>query len=114
MKDQVGDVLSHYQLISQIGRGGMGVVWKARDLRLDRIVALKFLPPEFTGDPVARERLVREAKATSALQHANICTVHDIDGSDDGRRFMVMDFYEGETLRERIARDPISPEVRTG
>ena len=86
----------------------MGIVYKAQDLRLDRTVALKFLPPDLTRDPEAKQRFVHEAKAASALQHNNICTVHDIDESPDGQLFIVMDFYEGETLKEKIARGPLT------
>lgn len=80
----------------------MGVVYKAQDLKLDRSVALKFLLPELTRDPEAKQRFIQEAKAASALQHNAICTVHDIDQTDDGQLFIVMDFYEGETLEKMI------------
>jgi serine/threonine-protein kinase len=85
---------------------GRGV--RAQDLKLDRVVALKFLPPDLTRDPEAKERFVHEAKSASALQHNNICTVHDIDESADGQLFIVMDFYEGETIKKRIERGPLS------
>ena len=85
----------------------MGVVYKAHDLKLDRPVALKFLPPELIRDPQARARFIHEAKAASALQHNNICTVHDVDETADGALFIVMDVYDGETLREKIDRGPL-------
>ncbi len=85
----------------------MGVVYKAQDLKLDRSVALKFLLPELTRDPEAKQRFIQEAKAASALQHNAICTVHDIDQTDDGQLFIVMDFYEGETLETMIERGPL-------
>jgi serine/threonine protein kinase len=103
----IGETVSHYRIIEEIGSGGMGVVYKAQDLKLDRLVALKFLPSGLSPDDEATRRFMQEAKAASALQHNNICTVHDIDESPDGRKFIVMDFYEGETLRNRIARGPL-------
>ena len=88
----------------------MGVVYKAEDEKLKRPVALKFLPIELTRDETAKKRLIREAQAISALQHHNICTIHEIDQSDDGRLFICMDYYEGETLKDRLARGPLSAE----
>jgi tetratricopeptide (TPR) repeat protein len=105
----IGQTVSHYKILERIGEGGMGVVYRARDLRLDRTVALKFLPPDSSRDPHARERFIREAKAASALQHNNICTVHDIDEGADGRMFIVMDCYEGETLDEWLKHGQVSP-----
>ncbi len=105
----IGQTVSHYKILERIGEGGMGVVYRARDLRLDRTVALKFLPPDSSRDPHARERFLREAKAASALQHNNICTVHDIDEGADGRMFIVMDCYEGETLDEWLKRGQVPP-----
>jgi serine/threonine-protein kinase len=103
----IGKIISHYRILDQLGEGGMGVVYKAHDTRLDRPVALKFLPPDLTRDPEARERFIHEAKAASALQHPNICTIHDIDETTDNHLFIVMDCYEGETLRQKIERGPL-------
>jgi serine/threonine-protein kinase len=103
----VGDVVSHYRITSRIGGGAMGVVYRAEDLRLDRPVALKFLPPDLTGDADATQRFLREAHAAASLDHPNICTVHEIDQADDGRHFIVMPFYEGETLKSVLARGPL-------
>jgi eukaryotic-like serine/threonine-protein kinase len=103
----IGQIISHYRILERLGGGGMGLVYKAQDLKLDRPVALKFLPHDLTRDPEAKKRFVYEAKAASALQHNNVCTVHDIDESPDGQMFMVMDFYEGETLKKKIERGPM-------
>jgi non-specific serine/threonine protein kinase len=98
----IGKIVSHYKIIEELGRGGMGVVYRAEDLKLGRTVALKFLPRESTSDPEAKERFVQEAKAASALDHINICTVHEIDEDDDGRLFIAMACYDGGSLRSRI------------
>jgi serine/threonine protein kinase/tetratricopeptide (TPR) repeat protein len=103
----IGKVVSHYKILEHLGGGGMGVVYKAQDLKLDRPVALKFLPPELTRDPEAKERFIHEARAASALDHQNICVVHDIGETDDGQIFIVMALYEGETLKKRIERGPL-------
>ena len=100
----IGTTVSHYTIVGKIGGGGMGVVYRAEDTKLKRTVALKFLPSELTLDPEAKRRFVNEAQTASALQHNNICTVHDIDTTPDGEMFIVMDLYEGETLRSRIAK----------
>jgi tRNA A-37 threonylcarbamoyl transferase component Bud32/tetratricopeptide (TPR) repeat protein len=100
----IGKVVSHYKILEHLGGGGMGVVYKARDLKLDRNVALKFLPPDLTRDPEARLRFIHEAKAASALQHECICVIHDIDRTADGRTFMVLEYYEGWTIKKEIAR----------
>jgi serine/threonine protein kinase len=103
----IGKIVSHYQILEKLGEGGMGVVYKAEDTKLKRTVALKFLPPELTRDPEAKERFIREAQAASALQHHHICTIHDIDETPDGQLFIVMDCYAGETLKQKISRGPL-------
>lgn len=106
----IGETLSHYRILERLGGGGMGVVYKAQDLRLDRPVALKFLPAECTRDPEAKARFIHEARAASALQHDNICTIHDIDETPEGQLFICMDFYDGETLKRKIDRGPMPVE----
>ncbi len=102
-----GQTISHYQVLARLGGGGMGVVYQARDLRLDRLVALKVLPPELTRDAEAKARFMQEAKAASGLDHPNICTIHEIDETPDGQLFLVMAYYAGETLKQQIARGPL-------
>jgi serine/threonine-protein kinase len=102
----VGKTISHYKILSVLGKGGMGVVYKAEDVRLGRMVAVKFLPEEMARDHAALERFRREARAVSALNHSNICTLHDIDLEAE-RPFLVMEYIEGETLRQRIQASPI-------
>jgi eukaryotic-like serine/threonine-protein kinase len=106
----IGRTISHYTILEKLGEGGMGVVYKAEDTRLHRIVALKFLPPELTSDPAAKERFVQEAQAASSLDHQNICTVYDVGSTDDGRTFLVMACYDGEMLQEKIAQGPLGIE----
>jgi eukaryotic-like serine/threonine-protein kinase len=103
----IGQVVSHYRILERLGGGGMGEVFKAEDLRLGRRVALKFLPPELGRDPVAKERFAQEARAASALDHPNICALHDIDETEDGRLFLAMAFYEGESLKKRLDAGPL-------
>ncbi|HET9371510.1 MAG TPA: protein kinase [Vicinamibacterales bacterium] len=103
----IGQTVSHYRIVERLGAGGMGVVYKAEDTRLKRTVALKFLPVELTQDREARERLQLEAQAASALDHPNICTIFEVDDSADGRVFVAMSFYEGESLAERIGDGPL-------
>jgi serine/threonine protein kinase len=106
----IGQVVSHYNILDKLGEGGMGVVYKAHDIKLDRFVALKFLPPDLTRDPDAKERFIHEAKAASALDHNNICVVHEIGETDDGQIFIVMAYYKGETLKKKIERGPLKIE----
>jgi serine/threonine protein kinase len=107
----IGKTISHYRVLSLLGAGGMGEVYKAEDTRLKRIVALKFLPLTAVQDPAAKERLLHEAQAASALDHPNICTIHEIDETEDGRVFIAMAFYEGETLRQKIASGALTIDV---
>jgi serine/threonine protein kinase/Flp pilus assembly protein TadD len=104
----IGQTISHYKILEELGAGGMGVVYKAEDTKLKRTVALKFLPPELTRDKDAKTRFVHEAQAASALQHHNICAIHEIDETPEGQLFISMDCYEGKTLRERIAEGPLA------
>ena len=105
----IGSAISHYKITSKLGEGGMGVVYKAEDTKLERPVALKFLPDHLLGDPDVRKRFEREAKAAASVQHSNICTVFEID-EVDGKTFIAMAFLEGEPLDQRIARGPLKVE----
>jgi serine/threonine protein kinase/Tfp pilus assembly protein PilF len=107
----IGTTVSHYRILEKLGQGGMGVVYRAQDLTLDRIVALKFLPPEFTRDSEARARFVQEAKAASSLDHNNICAIHEINENEDGQSYIVMAYYEGVTLKEKIKDSGIGSRV---
>lgn len=104
-----GRVVGPYRVLEEIGRGGMGVVYRARDTRLDRVVALKFLPPDLGGARDAKRRLLEEAKAASAMDHPNVATLHEIGETDDGQLYLVMACYTGETLRDRLSRGPLTP-----
>ncbi len=109
-----GTHISHYKIKEKIGSGGMGVVYRAEDVKLNRLAALKFLPPELARDPEARVRFVHEAEAALALDHPNICTVYEIDETDDGCLYIAMECYEGETVKQRIQQGPLEVQAALG
>src|SRR4026209_398836 len=98
----VGTKVAQYEVLAKLGGGGMGVVYAARDMKLGRRVALKFLPPQWSHDESAKQRFLREAQAASATNHRNICTIHDIETASDGQVFIVMAYYQGGTLKQKL------------
>lgn len=110
----IGKIISHYKILEKLGEGGMGVVYKARDIKLERIVALKFLPPNLSNQEAEKKRFIHEAKAASALDHNNICTIYEIDETIDGQLFIAMSYLEGKILREKIDAAPIKVDEAIG
>ena len=104
----IGKTISHYKILEKLGSGGMGVVYKAEDIKLDRFVALKFLPPHLSQAENEKKRFIHEAKAASGLQHNNICTIHEINETEDDQMYIVMECYEGESLKDKIKKGPMT------
>jgi len=103
----IGENISHYKILEKIGSGGMGVVYKAEDTKLQRTVALKFLPPAFSSDEETKQRFIHEAQTASALQHNNICNIHSIDETENGQIFICIDYYDGETLKSKLSKESL-------
>jgi serine/threonine-protein kinase len=110
----IGETVSHYRITDKLGGGGMGVVYRAEDTRLGRTVALKFLSPELTRDPRAKQRFINEARTASQLDHPNICTIHEIEETGDGQLFLVLSCYDGETVRDRLDKGPMPVDEAVG
>lgn len=100
--------ISHYKIIKKIGGGGMGIIYSAIDTKLNRKVALKFLPPDLTQDEESKKRFINEAQTASKLEHPNICTIYEIDETEEGQIFIAMAYYEGKTLKEKLKEGPLS------
>ena len=98
----ISQLISHYKIIEKLGEGGMGLIYKAEDVKLNRIVAIKVLSESYAIDEESKQRFIYEAQHASSLQHNNICTIHEIDETEDGDIFIVMDYYEGQTLKSMI------------
>ncbi len=105
----IGETIGHYRILDELGSGGMGVVYQARDTRLKRTVALKFLPPELSRDVEAKRRFLKEAEAAAAMDHPNICTIYEVGETEEGQLFIAMACYTGETLKDRLKRGPLTP-----
>jgi hypothetical protein len=106
----IGKTISHYEILSKLGEGGMGVVYKAQDAKLNRFVALKFLPPHISSNDEKKKRFIQEAQTASTLDHPNVGTIHEIDETEDGQMFIAMAYYEGETLEEKVTKGPLEVE----
>ena len=106
--NMIGKTISHYQILEKLGAGGMGVVYKAQDTKLKRLVALKFLSKELTSDADSVDRFMNEAQTASSLDHSNVCTIYEINETEDGQLFIAMAFYDGETLKQKIEREELS------
>ncbi len=110
----IGQTISHYRILAKVGGGGMGVVYEAHDTNLNRRVALKFLPAEWSHDDIAKQRFLREARTASALDHPNICSIHAIEERDDGQLFIAMAHYTGGSLKQRLEGGPLSVQEALG